>query len=217
MFEETDNIVFDFGGVLIDLYRDRCVEAFRRIGYPQAERMLDLYHPADLFNRLESGLVSAGEVCAYIRRDSGLPISDQDIRDAYLAFLGPIPAGKLRAIRALREAGKKTYALSNTNEIVMPYIRETLFTADGLTLEDYFLKAYLSFEMKLLKPDPAIFRAMIADSGMNPEHTLFIDDSPRNVESARKLGFQVYKPEPEEDFTPILYELIGQTPPQRQA
>jgi len=209
MFEKIDNIVFDFGGVLIDLYRDRCIEAFRRIGYPQAERMLDLYHPAALFNLLESGLVSAAEVCEHIRRDSGLPIPDRAIHDAYLAFIGPIPVSKLRAVRALREAGKKTYALSNTNEIVMPYIRETLFTADGLTLEDYFLKTYLSFEMKLLKPDPAIFRTMAADAGMIPERTLFIDDSPRNVETARELGFAVYKPEPEEDFTPMLYDLIA--------
>ncbi len=91
----------------------------------------------------------------------------------------------------------------------MPHIRERLFTADGLRMEDYFEKAYLSYEMKLLKPDPAIFRAMTADAGMEPERTLFIDDGPRNVETARELGFQVYKPEPEEDFTPMLRELIG--------
>ncbi len=209
MFKQIDNIVFDFGGVLIDLYRDRCIEAFRRIGYPQAERMLDLYHPSDLFNSLESGLVSAAEVCEHIRREAGLYIPDRAIHDAYLAFIGQIPISKLRAIRALREAGKRTYALSNTNEIVMPYIRDRLFTADGLSLEEYFLKAYLSFEMKLLKPDPAIFRAMAKDANMIPERTLFIDDSPRNVEAARKLGFAVYKPEPEEDFTPMLYDLLA--------
>lgn len=207
MFESIDTVVFDFGGVLIDLYRDRCVEAFRRIGFPQAERMLDLYHPSDIFNRLESGRITVGEVCDYIRRESGKAIADEAIREAYLAFIGPIPVGKLRAIRALREAGKRTYALSNTNEMVMPHIRERLFTADGLRMEDYFEKAYLSYEMKLLKPDPEIFRTMIADAGMTPAQTLFIDDSPRNVEAARRLGFQVYKPEPEEDFTPLLREL----------
>ncbi len=136
-------------------------------------------------------------------------IHPAQIRKAYLAFIGTIPVAKLRAIRALREAGKRTFALSNTNEIVMPHIRERLFTADGLRMEDYFEKAYLSYEMKLLKPDPAIFRAMTADAGMEPERTLFIDDGPRNVETARELGFQVYKPEPEEDFTPMLRELIG--------
>lgn len=209
MLFSIDTVVFDFGGVLIDLYRDRCVEAFRRIGFPQAERMLDLYHPAAIFNRLESGQVSVAEVCEYIRRESGKPLTEEAIREAYLAFLGPIPVGKLRAIRALREAGKRTFALSNTNEMVMPHIRERLFTADGLRMEDYFEKAYLSFEMKLLKPDPAIFRAMTADAGLNPERNLFIDDGPRNVETARQLGFQVYKPEPEEDFTPMLRELIS--------
>ena len=42
MFESIDTVVFDLGGVLIDLYRDRCVEAFRRIGFPQAEQMLEI-------------------------------------------------------------------------------------------------------------------------------------------------------------------------------
>lgn len=209
MFESIDTVVFDLGGVLIDLYRDRCVEAFRRIGFPQAEQMLGLYHPADIFIRLENGQITTAEVCEYIRRKSGKPIPDEAIREAYLAFIGTIPVAKLRAIRALREAGKRTFALSNTNEMVMPHIRERLFTADGLRMEDYFEKAYLSYEMKLLKPDPAIFRAMTTDAGMEPERTLFIDDGPRNVEAARELGFQVYKPEPEEDFTPMLRELIG--------
>ena len=147
MFESIDTVVFDLGGVLIDLYRDRCVEAFRRIGFPQAEQMLGLYHPADIFIRLESGQITTAEVCEYIRRKSGKPIPDEAIRKAYLAFIGTIPVAKLRAIRALREAGKRTFALSNTNEIVMPHIRERLFTADGLRMEDYFEKAYLSYEM----------------------------------------------------------------------
>lgn len=209
MFDRIENVVFDFGGVLVDLHYDRCLAVFRRLGYPQAERLFDLDRPAAIADDLGCGRISTHELCDYIRRDSGLPIGDEEVRKGYLALIGTIPVEKLRAIRALQKAGKRTFALSNTDEIVMPYIREQLFTIDGLQMEDYFEKAYLSFEMNLQKPDPEIFRTMAADAGMIPERTLFIDDNLRNVESARELGFQVFWAEPGADFLPLLHELTG--------
>lgn len=53
MFPELKNIVFDLGGVLIDLHRDRCVEAFRRLGFPQIEDLLNPYYPKGVFSELE--------------------------------------------------------------------------------------------------------------------------------------------------------------------
>lgn len=203
------HVVFDFGGVLVDLYRERCVEAFCRMGFPQAGQMIGLYGPSDTFMKLESGEISGQELVEYIRRESGNDsITYNDVRDAYVAFLGEIPVKKLAAIRALRKVGIKTWGLSNINEFVMPYTREKLFTAEGFCMEDYFDHTYLSYEVGLLKPDPAIFHAMIAHGGMQPEETLFIDDSEKNIATARELGFQVYLAAPQEDFTPLLYEII---------
>ncbi|MEG1621801.1 MAG: HAD family phosphatase [Alistipes sp.] len=208
MFQEIKNIVFDFGGVLIDLHRDRCVAAFEHIGYPQAAAMLDLYHPSDLFNQLEKGTINTQNVCDHIRHQTGKAISNEAICAAYTAFIGEIPINKLRAIRALREAGFATYALSNINEIVTPFIFDVLFRADGLTVNDYFIHTFLSYEMKLLKPDPAIFHQMLAESKMIPAETLFLDDSEKNVLVASEIGIQVYMPQAKEDFTPLLYDLI---------
>lgn len=210
MFKAIDTVVFDFGGVLIDLYREKCVEAFRAIGYPQAEEMISLYGPSDILQKLEAGEITGEELVALIREDSGNDsITYEQVQGAYIAFLGTIPVVKLRAIRALREAGFKVCGLSNINEFVMPYVREQLFTADGLKMEDYIEEPYLSYEMGLLKPGAEIFRVMIERSGMTPERTLFIDDSAKNIQTARELGFQVYHAGPEEDFTPLLYELIA--------
>ncbi len=209
MFGSLENIIFDFGGVLVDLYRERCVEAFHRIGYPQAEEMIGLYCPSDILMKVESGEMSGQALVEFIRQDSGNPaITYAQVQEAYIAFLGEIPIKKLRAIRALRETGFHTYGLSNINEFVMPYLREKLFTADHLTMEDYFEHAYLSYEMGLLKPDPKIFLQMISHSGMDPEKSLFIDDSEKNIHAARALGFQVYLAAPQEDFTPLLAQLI---------
>lgn len=209
MFRDIECVVFDLGGVLIDLCRERCVEAFARIGYPQAEQMIGMYCPADTFKRLESGEINGEQLTEFIRQESGVEsISCEQVRDAYIAFLGEIPVKKLRSIKSLRERGIRTFALSNINELVMPYIRERLFAADGLSETDYFEKAFLSYEMGLLKPDPEIFKEMIRQAGMTPERTLFIDDSELNVASARELGFQVYLAAPKEDFTHLV-DMIG--------
>lgn len=208
MFSTIKSVIFDIGGVLVDLYPERCVEAFKSIGYPQAEEMIGRYCPSKILQRVESGEMTGEELVEYIHKDSGNEsITYEDVRDAYIAFLGTIPIKKLRAIKSLRDAGIKTYALSNINEFVMPHLRSELFTADGLSTEEYFHYTYLSYEMGALKPDRRIFQMMIDHSGMKPEESLFIDDSPANIESAREMGFQVYLAAPEEDFTPLLKEI----------
>lgn len=209
IFENLENIVFDFGGVLIDLNRDHCIEAFHKIGYAKAENMIGIYCPSAEFMAVEEGKMTGAELVEFIRQDAGNPsITYEQVQGAYTAFLEGLPANKLRAIKALRDAGYTTYGLSNINEFVMPYLRSTLFAADGLTMEDYFEYAYLSFEVKALKPNPVFFERMIAHSGMDPHKTLFIDDSEKNIEAARQLGFQVYLAQAREDFTPMLHRLV---------
>ena len=116
------------------------------------------------------------------------------------SFLAGIPRYKLQMVRTQRERGFRTYALSNINDVVFPFVRDVLFTQEGLQLDDYFEKAYLSYEMHELKPSPEIYRKMIEKSGMRPEATLFIDDNAENLHTAQELGFHVYMPRPREDF-----------------
>lgn len=76
-------------------------------------------------------------------------------------------------------------------------------------MDDYFDKVYLSYELRELKPSEAIFRKVIADSGIVPAQTLFIDDGQKNVDAAQALGFAVYKPAPGEDFGHLLEEITA--------
>ena len=98
------------------------------------------------------------------------------------------------------------YVLSNNNPAAMVAIRGA-FTADGHTMDDYFDKIYLSYELHELKPSEAIFRKVIADSGVIPSETLFIDDGRKNVDAAQALGFAVYMPAPGEDFGHLFEEI----------
>ena len=83
------------------------------------------------------------------------------------------------------------------------------FAADGHTMDDDFDKVYLSYELRELKPSEAIFRKVIADSGIIPAQTLFIDDGRKNVEAAQALGFAVYMPAPGEDFGHLFEEITA--------
>ena len=105
------------------------------------------------------------------------------------------------------QRGVRTYVLSNNNPSSMKLIRR-MFAEAGCPMERLFDRVYLSYELRELKPSEAIFRKMIADSGMEPARTLFIDDSERNVTAARALGFQVYMPAPHEDFSHLFDGLL---------
>lgn len=204
MMESIKNVVFDLGGILVDLDIDRCRESFRRLGMDAVAELINPYYPAEMIGRLEHGLITFHEMCDEMRRLAATPaVTDDEIGRAYGDFLTGIRIEKLRQIDRLRARGIRTYILSNNNPSSMRFIRE-MFAADGKRLEDYFDGIYLSYEMRELKPSAAIFRKMIADSGMQPEQTLFIDDGQKNVDAAQALGFAVYKPAPGEDFGHLL-------------
>ena len=169
MLQGIENIVFDLGGVMIDLDRARCVEEFHKIGFTEIDDLIDSYHPKGFLGRLERGDVTNDDFYDYVRRSAGRDIADDEIRRAFTSFLAGIPRYKLQMVRTQRERGFRTYALSNINDVVFPFVRDVLFTQEGLQLDDYFEKAYLSYEMHELKPSPEIYRKMIEKSGMRPE------------------------------------------------
>ncbi len=207
MIEGIRNVVFDLGGVLVPLNLDRCKKAFIALGMPQIAEIIDPCHPAAMIRDFERGDITAHEMCEEMRRVSGRhEITDEAIAKAYTAFIEEIPSKLLRLIDRLRIAGYRTYILSNNNPIAMKHIRG-LFAIEGRNMTDYFDRIYLSYEQHELKPDVAIFRKMIADSGIIPEETLFIDDSAHNLTTAQQLGFAVYQPDPNEDFS-HLFEMI---------
>ena len=201
------NILYDLGGVIVDLDAQHNIEAFKRLGMPEIAELINPYHPAGMIGELEHGDITFHEMCDKMRQVTGREeVTDQQISDAYNAFLMGIEDWKLPSILEMRRRGFKTYVLSNNNPMSMQSIRE-MFRRDGLEMEDYFDGIYLSYELHLLKPHKEIYEKIIELSGIRPEETLFIDDSDTNVNVARELGFAVYMPAVGEDFRPIFENL----------
>ncbi|GAP71855.1 haloacid dehalogenase-like hydrolase [Candidatus Symbiothrix dinenymphae] len=197
------NIVFDLGGVLITLDRARSVRRFIELGLKNAEDLLDAYHQKGLFLNLEEGLLSAAEFHDAVRAEAGTYISDEDIDWAWRGFLVELPVYKLKMLEDLRARGYNLYLLSNTNPFVMDWADSPDLSSEGKPLSAYFDKFYLSYKMKCVKPHRIIFDKMIADSGLVPSETLFIDDGAANVEMGKSLGFKTFQPQNGEDFRAI--------------
>ena len=195
-------LVIDFGGVLIDLDRPRCVDAFAGLGLPDVESMLDVCHQHGFFRLHEQGLLTDEEFRAKIHRRIPRPVTDEQIDAAWNSFLVGIPAYKLDFLLELRRR-YTVYLLSNTNGIHWQWALEHAFNYRGHRVEDFFDRIFLSYEMKLVKPDAEIFRRVIAETGLTPAETLFIDDAESNCLTAQSLGIHTYTPRPHEDWRPI--------------
>lgn len=203
------NIVFDMGGVLVDLHLQRCLDAFRSIGFDSIDQEInDPYYSCGMFKQNELGYATAEQLYAYIRSRLGRNITNDEIRDTYLQFIGEVADYKLDMLRTLRERGFRVMMLSNTGDVVYPYVAQTQFTKQGLTVNDYFERIYLSYELHILKPDRAIFDHIVSDAGIVPSETLFIDDGPSNTAAAERLGFATYTAQQDEDYRHI-FENIG--------
>ena len=208
------NIAFDFGGVLFDLDYDGAIVTFKELGLADAEQRLDRFHQRGIFEDLESGHSDRST----FRRELSLlltpprPITDEEVQRAWLGYVGaPIDERKLDYLDDLRRRGYRTFLLSNTNTYVQQWAESPQFSRAGRPLGSYLEKCYCSFEVGIMKPDPAIFRYMLDDAGIRPEETLFLDDSPANIAAAAQLGIATMLVEKNADWREDVEKLLSTT------
>lgn len=185
----TRNLLFDLGGVIIDLDQARCIAALTALGDTHAKEMLQLYAQQGEFMKLEEGAMSATEFLDYMRRRIGRKASDKEIIDAINEFLIGIPVERLQLLRQLRKRFK-VFMLSNTNPIMFDTKINDLFMQEGLSVSHYFDDIFLSYRLKASKPNAEIFEKVIEQAHIIPQETLFFDDSQKNLETATALGFK---------------------------
>ena len=190
-------IVIDFGGVLVRLNKQYCIDEYHRLGMDVIGNYINDYRSEDLFNDLELGRIDIDEFCREARRQSGAEASDEEIRNAWLILLQGVPRSKLDKILELRKR-YRVLLLSNTNAFHWKFSLENYFDGD---LDKYFDKAYISYQLGMTKPDPGMFRYMLRDAGIKPEETLLLDDSLDNCRAAGKLGIRTWHIGENEDWT----------------
>jgi putative hydrolase of the HAD superfamily len=198
--KEIKTIIFDFGGVLLDLDMPKCLAAFKDLGFNTIEDYLDPYKQKGLLLDFEEGKISTADFFKELQQIVGNNVSVEDLQNAYLSFFGNIPQFKLDLLLRLRKK-YRVLMLSNINFFIYDYCKQTYFEKNGKNINDYFEKVYLSCQVGICKPDRRIFDFMIADASLTPEHCLYIDDGKKNIEAADTLGFVTYHAKPKEDFS----------------
>lgn len=202
-FSNISTLIIDFGGVLIDLSLQQCVENLKLLGVESVDGFLNNYNQNGFFLKLEKGQISADEFRNEIRKLSVNELTDKQIDDAWMSFLLEIPAYKLDILFELRKKFR-IVMLSNTNSIHFEMAKENRFSYKGRTVDHYFDKFYLSYEMKMAKPDAEIFETLLKEEGVAAHHCLFLDDGAKNIQHAKELGIQTYLVVPTEDLSFLL-------------
>jgi putative hydrolase of the HAD superfamily len=193
------NLVIDFGGVIINLTLNRCIEAFAALGIDVHEQLSNNYLHKDMFMATELGQMTTGEFRDAIRLLANRTVTNKQIDDAWILMLNDVPTYKLDLLLELKET-YNTFLLSNTNELHWLWSEKNVFSYKGHKAADFFTKIYLSYELHMVKPHAGIFEYVIKDTGILPGESLFIDDALPNCRTAGSLGFHTYMPEAGEDW-----------------
>ncbi len=197
------NLLFDLGGVIMDIEKDNCVRSFERLGLRNASEYFGEFSQQGPFALLESGTIDPDAFHAALRPELPAGVTDAQIDAAFCDFLIGIPVHRLKALRELRKK-YRIYMLSNTNLIMWGTKIKTEFEKEGLEREDYFDGIVTSFDAKAMKPARRIFEYAIETLGIKPSETLFIDDSQANLDAAAALGFHTALAAPGTEFTDLI-------------
>lgn len=204
------NIIFDLGGVIIDLKRNMAVDALDRLGIQDASALLGEYEQKGPFLMLEKGEISSSELYDILLPHCKKGTTCNDIRDAFEEFLREIPVERLKMLDKLRQKGYRLFVLSNTNPIMYNHWIDNAFRNDGKSINDYFDGIVTSYQERMCKPDPALFRKVVDRYNLKPEETLMLDDSEANVKAAHSIGLEAVRimPSGKDSFMDVCQGLL---------
>ncbi|MDB5203004.1 MAG: hydrolase [Ferruginibacter sp.] len=199
------NIIFDLGGVLLNIDYQQTKSAFEALGFNEFDLMYSQYSADQLFADLETGRI---EPEAFYQKLLGRnPNISRD--EITLAWNKMLLNFRVPSLAFLEELAKKynLYLLSNTNAIHLAAFKE-LFTRETgeASLDPFFTKAWYSHLINLRKPNDDIFAFILKDGNIKAEESLFIDDSFNNIETAARLGFRTHLLKPGETIEGLAYE-----------
>ena len=192
--ENLQNIIFDLGGVIMDIDVKLTIQAFTKLGVKDVHRYFGHGFAASFFSDHEAGRISDEVFLREIKNLLGGEVSEQAILDAWNALLLRFPPERIELLKELKTR-YRVFLYSNTNAIHYEKFSEIYRKTIGGALEDNFEKAYFSHVLGQRKPETAGFAQILVENDLDPQKTLFVDDAWINVEAAIKSGMKgLYMP-----------------------
>ena len=205
------NIIFDLGGILIHLDLAKTEAAFKALlGGGDYSGVAEGLRSSGIFEALEVNGISEENFVGAIQKNSSNSISTEEVETAWNAMLVTFPAAGVNVIKKLKKAGYRLYVLSNTNSIHIRAFRKILEKEHGITdFYAFFDKVYYSHLVELRKPNVEIFQHVLDDAQLDASESLFIDDTPPNLEGAAKIGIQTLLLEQNGDLEAAVDKYLG--------
>jgi putative hydrolase of the HAD superfamily len=202
------NIIFDLGGVILNLDYSKTVNEFKKLGVLNFEDLYSQKKQSIVFDDFEKGKIQLGEFISSINDSENLKIKEIDFINAWNAMLLEIPIQKLEFIEGLKD-DYKVFLLSNTNEIHINKFEDDLIKEKMLDkFHNCFDKIYYSSRMGKRKPDKNCFSQVLEENKLIPYQTLFIDDSIQHINGAKQLGIQTFHLEKNKSITDLVPDII---------
>lgn len=191
IFPNIKNIIFDLGGVIIDIDQNQIVNHLRNNGLNNTE-LLSSAEVRRTLSQFERGILSAETFRKQLCSQLNLNISAEEFDEIWNSMILDIPQRRIDLVKKLR-GNYHVFLMSNSNEIHYDlFIRDLQLRFGYREFDSLFDKSFFSFDLHLCKPDPDFFIYVLDRYNMKPEETLFIDDTPENILAAQKLGIVTY-------------------------
>ena len=181
------NLLLDFGDIFINLDKTATAKAMEKFGFKTITPALD-----SLFKKYEKGVISTEDFLT-TTQELFPKATKQDLTAAWNAILLDFPDYRLEFIENLKQSGEyRLFLLSNTNEMHIHFIIEQMGIEKYERFKNSFEVFYLSYEMKMRKPDMEIFEYVLRKNNLIASQTLFVDDTKENTDTASKLGIKTW-------------------------
>jgi glucose-1-phosphatase len=198
------NIIFDLGGVIINLDPSRTRNAFAALGASDFDALYSFKKQNNTFDLFDKGLISDAAFRSEMRKHIFNEVADEQIDRAWNAMLLDVPEEKIQLLKQLK-AKYRTFLLSNTNRIHVKCFSAELERVHGSKdFTPWMERCYYSCEIGMRKPDAEIFLFVLNENNLRAEETLFIDDSPQHIAGAKKCGLQTLHYTPGESLQKLL-------------
>ena len=183
-------IIFDLGGVILNIDFDILSDAFKSLGVINFDEMYSQASAFPLFMDIETGKISEQDFYNAIKKFTAPSITSFQIQNAWNALLVDFRKESLKELLRLK-SDYLSILLSNTNSIHQRAFNKIYTETIGNgSIDEYFHKSYYSHEIGFRKPDAEVYEFILNENNLTPEKTLLIDDSIQNIDGAKALGMQ---------------------------